>query len=56
VNVLLSILADLSKEQLFGSGYAGLGSNECPLRVPIVGSGPSGFYVGEKLYKANVPA
>jgi hypothetical protein len=25
VNVLLSILADLSKEQLFGSGYAGLG-------------------------------
>jgi len=29
VNVLVSILADLSKEQLFGSGYAGLGEEKC---------------------------
>ena len=32
-----------------------LGSNECPLRVAIIGSGPSGFYAAESLYKAKVP-
>jgi len=32
-----------------------LGSDECPLRVAIVGSGPSGFYAAESLYKAEIP-
>jgi ferredoxin--NADP+ reductase len=32
-----------------------LGSNKCPLRVAIVGSGPSGFYAAESLYKSGVP-
>ena len=32
-----------------------LGSNECPLRVAIIGSGPSGFYAAESLYKAQIP-
>ncbi len=31
------------------------GTHECPLRVAIVGSGPSGFYAAESLYKAAVP-
>ncbi len=31
------------------------GTSECPLRVAIVGSGPSGFYAAESLYKAAVP-
>ncbi len=32
-----------------------LGSKDCPLRVAIIGSGPSGFYAAESLYKANIP-
>ncbi len=32
-----------------------VGSSECPLRVAIIGSGPSGFYAAESLYKANIP-
>lgn len=32
-----------------------LGTSECPLRVAIVGSGPSGFYAAESLYKAHIP-
>lgn len=31
-----------------------IGSNERPLRVAIVGSGPSGFYAAEALFKAEV--
>jgi len=31
-----------------------LGSNERPLRVAIIGSGPAGFYATEALFKANI--
>ena len=31
-----------------------LGTSERPLRVAIVGSGPSGFYAAEALYKADL--
>lgn len=33
---------------------AGLGTPERPLRVAIVGSGPSGFYAAEALFKADL--
>ena len=32
----------------------GLGSTENPLRVAIVGSGPSGFYAAEALLKSSL--
>lgn len=32
-----------------------IGTSTCPLRVAIVGSGPSGFYAAEALYKAGIP-
>jgi len=42
--------------RLFSGGFmSALGSDECPLRVAIVGSGPSGFYAAESLYKAEIP-
>lgn len=32
-----------------------LGSADCPLRVAIVGSGPSGFYAADALFKSEAP-
>ncbi|MBI1371895.1 MAG: NADP oxidoreductase [Phycisphaera sp.] len=37
-----------------GSAGSGLGSAERPLRVAIIGSGPSGFYAADALFKSGL--
>ncbi len=32
-----------------------LGTDKCPLRVGIIGAGPSGFYVADALFRSKIP-